>query len=566
MRIPPLLLAVLLTGTALLGACQTLAPAPSSTDRPVATYDEGTITYEALHAAWNRQHTGTAVADTTQELLTFLDQYLNYRLKVHEARQVGYDTQPAVQQEIRNYVQERARPAFLETHVTAPLLDTLYQRQQQEVRTRHILVRVDENAPPEDTLAAYNQIHALRDSVQAGYDFAELARTVSDDPSAQQRGQRGFEGDLGYLSAGQLVDSYEDAMYRHPVAAPPAVVRSPFGYHLIDVLDRQPRMPRTRIAHLHIRPDDDTPASREAARARIDSLAAALPPDSTAFAEAARLYSDDARTAENGGELGWLSIQQYVPAPFRNAVRALETDGAISDVVVLGPGFYLIQRRAVEPLPSFEEAEPELRTQLDNMPRTEERRQTLVDTLRDARSVMVDSAAVRTALGAEWTDRASAMLQTTPDTTVLATVRPPTSPGADMQGRGSQSPGMQSPDTLRHEGLHRYLRSRTDLRTASVGDAIDHWIDGTVLNQAAIAWAASQPDLRQEIELFTDGLLVFELMQDSVWAAQGDVASEATPAGLAPDRYEQAYVQRLRDRHAAELYPQRLREQRASTP
>ena len=556
MRTPPLLLAVLLMGTALFGACQTLAPAPSSTDRPVATYDGGTITYEALHAAWNRQHTGTAVADTTQELLTFLDQYLNYRLKVHEARQVGYDAQPAVQQEIRDYVQERARPAFLEAHVTAPLLDTLYQRQQQEVRTRHILIRVDENAPPEDTLAAYNQIHALRDSVQAGSDFAALARTASDDPSVQQRGQRGFEGDLGYLSAGQLVDSYEDAMYRHPVDAPPAVVRSPFGYHLIDVLDRQPRMPRTRIAHLHIRPDDDTPAAREAARARIDSLAAALLPDSTAFAEAARLYSDDARTAENGGELGWLSIQQYVPAPFRNAVRALDTDGAISEVVVLDTGFYLIQRRAAEPLPSFEEAEPELRTQLENMPRTEERRQTLVDTLRDARSVMVDTAAVRTTLGAEWTDRASSMLQTTPDSTVLAAVQPPASSAA----------GMQSPDTLRHEGLHRYLRSHTDLRTASVGEAVDHWIDDTVLNQAAIAWAASQPDLRQEIELFTDGLLVFELMQDSVWTAPDDVAPEATPAALAPDRYEQAYVQRLRDRHAAELYPQRLREQRASTP
>ena len=543
-----------------LSACQLLSStADTDAPPPVAQHDGGAIHYDELYASWERQQVKAAPEDSTQALLTFLSQYLNYRLKVHEAKQLGYDEQPSVHREIATYTRERARPAFIETHVTRPVLDTLISRQKQEVHTRHILVRVDAEAAPEDTLQAYREIQALRDSVMNGANFGELARAESDDPSASQQGQRGFEGDLGYLSAGQLVGPYEDVMYRHPVGAPPKIVHTSFGYHLIDVLDRQPRLPRTRIAHLHIRPDDDTPEARAAARSTIDSLATSLSADSSAFAEAAMEHSDDRRTAENGGELGWLGVQQYVPPAFRNAVRDLDTDGAISDVVALDHGFYLIQRREAESLPSDSEAEATLRERLDELPRTESHRTALHDALRDTIAATVDSSAVEAALSiTDWSEPVAGTPRSAPDT-ALATV---------------------GTDTLRTPNFEAHLQSNRDLRSASLHDALQAWVDQRRLDYTAVRWATERDSLQDEIDAFADGLLVFELMQDSVWtdSAPSDARTanpEAKAPGGAPsassnmdasntDAREQAYVNRLRTRYNAELFPQRLRQQHAA--
>ena len=539
---------MLLASTLLLGACQVLSSSTQDSAPPVAQYSGEAIYYDELYAAWNRQQAEETPSDTTQALLTFLDQYLNYRLKVHEAQEAGYGEQPSIRREIDAYARERARPAFIQAHVTQPILDTLLARRTQEVHTRHILVRVDAEAA--DTMQAHTRIQALRDSVMNGADFAALARTSSDDPSATRQGQRGFEGDLGYLSAGQLVKPYEDVMYQRPVDAPPAVVRSSFGYHLIDVLDRQPRLPRTRIAHLHIRPDDDTPEARSSARATIDSLAAVLPPDSSAFAEAAIAHSDDARTAENGGELGWLAIDQYVPPVYRNAVRRLDADGAISEVVELDHGFYLVQRREVEELPSRSEAEATFRERLDQLPRTEARRTALRSALRDTISVTVDSSAVQAALGVDdWSEPVGGAPRNAADTT-LAIV---------------------GTDTLRTAGFEAYLQTNTALRSEALSEALNEWVDRRRLDYAAVAWArSSDSTLQEEVSAFTDGLLVFELMQDSVWTESMSNPSEPA-ASTSPrsaeartaDR-EQAYVDRLRTRYDAALFPQRLRRQHAA--
>lgn len=540
---------LLLASVFLLSACQLLSSSTKSGPPPVAQYNGQTIHYDEVRAAWERQQVEAAPEDTTQALLTFLNQYLDYRLKVHEAKQAGYEKQSSIRREIDTYTRERARSAFTDAHITQPVLDTLLRRRTQEVHTRHILVRVEEEATPEDTTQAHTQIHALRDSVINGADFAELARNASDDPSASRQGQRGFEGDLGYLSAGQLVGPYEDAMYQHPIDAPPKVVRTPFGYHLIDVIDRQPRLPRTRIAHLHIRPDDETPEAREAARAEIDSLAETLSADSSAFAEAAIAHSDDERTAENGGELGWLSIDQYVPPTFRNAVRALDSNGAISDVVALDHGFYLIQRRDAEPLPSDSEAEATFRERLDDLPRTQARRTALNETLRDTIAATVDSSAVEQALGIDdWSDPVAGAPRNAPDT-ALAVV---------------------GPDTLRTPDFEAYLQANNDLRGSALDDALYEWIDQRRLDHAAVTWARQDTSLHNELETFTNGLLVFELMQDSVWTDasssspdnQSDVA--ASPVSSPSSDREQAYAERLRTRYAADLFPQRLREQHAA--
>ena len=99
-----------------------------------------------------------------------------------------------------------------------------------QTHARHILVRLNEVVSEAD---ARNRLTELKYRVDNGGDFAELARLHSDDASAA----RG--GDLGWLSPGDTVPDFEkamDALKPKQVSAP---FRSPFGWHIVQVLERR---------------------------------------------------------------------------------------------------------------------------------------------------------------------------------------------------------------------------------------------------------------------------------------------------------------------------------------
>lgn len=99
-----------------------------------------------------------------------------------------------------------------------------------QVQASHILLMYSGSARSSATRSkqeAEQQIGQLKSRVDAGEDFAELAREHSDCPS----GQRG--GDLGNFGRGQMVGPFEDAAFGLPVGATSPVVETDFGYHII---------------------------------------------------------------------------------------------------------------------------------------------------------------------------------------------------------------------------------------------------------------------------------------------------------------------------------------------
>jgi peptidyl-prolyl cis-trans isomerase C len=107
----------------------------------------------------------------------------------------------------------------------------------EQVRARHILIKVDAQASEQQKAAAYQRIQQLQSRIEAGEDFAALAIEFSQCPSSL----RG--GDLGYFSKDQVVEAFGEAAFSLAKGQISPIVESRLGYHLIQVLDRRPSRP-----------------------------------------------------------------------------------------------------------------------------------------------------------------------------------------------------------------------------------------------------------------------------------------------------------------------------------
>src|SRR5690606_15713543 len=260
MRTPPRLLPLALSagvalpllalGLAGCGGSRPAAPAdplPAAGPSLVAEWDGEDLTLDEFEAAYANSVGGAdeAADDSMAALEDFLDRYVNFRLKVRQARDLGLDQDSSLQAEMAEYRDQLARPYFTDQAVLEDIIRDLYEKQQEEIRASHILVMVDAAAPPADTLAAYERTRAFLDSLEAGVPFDDLAFRHSEDPSARRN-----RGDLGYFAGGRMVEAFEEAAYNTPVGEVAGPLRTRFGYHLIWVQDRRDRTPDIRASHI----------------------------------------------------------------------------------------------------------------------------------------------------------------------------------------------------------------------------------------------------------------------------------------------------------------------------
>ncbi len=107
-------------------------------------------------------------------------------------------------------------------------------KQPEQVRARHILIKVDAKATDEEKALAKKKLVEIEERLKKGEDFPTLAKEFSQCPSSAQG------GDLGYFGRGQMVKPFEDAAFSLKPTQMSSVVETPFGYHLIDVIDKKP--------------------------------------------------------------------------------------------------------------------------------------------------------------------------------------------------------------------------------------------------------------------------------------------------------------------------------------
>ena len=155
-----------------------------------------------------QKNNSSAVYDN-KSVEEYLELFINFKLKVIEAENSGYDTARSFITELAGYREQLAKPYFEDKEYAGKLLQEAYERTQYEVSASHVLIRLEQDAPPKDTVIAYQKMMDIRKRILAGESFAEVAKATSDDPSAKTNA-----GYLGWFSAFQMIYPFEDVAYK----------------------------------------------------------------------------------------------------------------------------------------------------------------------------------------------------------------------------------------------------------------------------------------------------------------------------------------------------------------
>ncbi len=359
---------------------QTVAPAQTVVDRIVAVVDKEIITESELHDrvmyAAMQNHTDPANADLRKQMLDGLitEKLILAQAAIDSVQVTDEEVARAVEQRVSAFIRQVGSEQRVEQIYGKPvniikreirsdiknqlLVDRV--RQQREaslsVTKREVedfyktykdsLPPVPEDfelshiyivPKPDSSLEAKTRQFAqlLLDSLREGADFATFAKRYSADPGSAATG-----GDLGWEKRGVFVHDFEETVFRLKDGDISDIVKTQFGFHIIQLLERRGESVHARHILLRI---DKGPASDSNAVQQLRALRErALKGES--FATLASKYSEDEDTKSIGGDLGELTADQ-LQADFAAQIKNLK-EGEISEPVrtVVGSsyGYHII--------------------------------------------------------------------------------------------------------------------------------------------------------------------------------------------------------------------------------
>jgi len=442
---------------------------------------------------------------TEDALNEYMELFINFKLKVQAAEALGMDTMETFQRELAGYRTQLARPYLTNNDLLQDLVKQAWERQQEEVRARHILVSCSAEASAADTLKAYKRALAMRKRVENGEDFQKVAQSKggSDDPSVRDNG-----GDLGWFSAFQMIYSFEDAAYNTPVGSLSEIVRTRYGYHVLEVTGRRDARGEIRTAHITCRtkegaPEDEVAQSESRIGQVYDLLQNGLP-----WEELAMKMSEDATTSGKGGELPWFGTGKMVEE-FENAAFGLKADGAISRPFQTSYGWHIVKRLEYRAPLGFEASKRELQKRVSRDSRSELTRTSFLENLKIEYGFTANTAALTSIK--RYAARQDSVFF----------------PNHELQiGRSSDRSKTLvtlAGQTATVQDFADYL-NKAKIRNLekATGEVIDEqfqiWTEKLMLDYEDTQLEAKHNDFRLLMEEYHDGILLFELTDEKVWS------------------------------------------------
>lgn len=429
----------------------------------------------------------------------YLDLFINFKLKVAEAESLGMDTAKSFITELSGYRKQLAKPYLVDKKVDESLLREAYDRLKWDIKASHILIRLDQNPTPKDTLEAWNKINSIRARALKGENFSKLAEEYSEDPSAKKN-----KGQLGYFTGFQMVYPFESAAFNTKPGQISKPVRTRFGYHIIKVEDKRPASGQVRVAHIMVAVADNAdPESKAKALAKANNLYQQIS-EGADFAELARKFSDDKGSAPRGGELPVFGTGKMVPE-FEQAAFSLKNAGDVSKPVKTSYGYHIIKLLDKKGLAPFEEMESDLKSKIQRDERAGLSRIALISELKSAYNFK------------EYPQNKEKFFSILPDTL------------RHGNWEGFETRMMSLPlfeiDKIKFssDGLLEYLKQihpqygGSDFH-AFLNEQYIAWVDQRILQVEDAKLEDKYPDFRYLMQEYHDGILLFELSDKLVWS------------------------------------------------
>jgi len=199
------------------------------------------------------------------------------------------------------------------------------------VKLSQILLRIQPGEASRNE--AMEKIRAIQARLKQGESFADLAGQFSEDPGTSKRG-----GELGFVERGTLFPSFEEAVFRLESGQISEIVETPIGFHLIQALEK--RGDKINCRHILLRIEkssqDEQLVLQNLENIRLRAIAG------EDFNQLARTCSEDSTTRNQGGELGWFTLEEIQIESFKNAVDTLQI-GEISQPFQTQFGFHIVK-------------------------------------------------------------------------------------------------------------------------------------------------------------------------------------------------------------------------------
>lgn len=487
------------------------ATSKDSDDPVLLTVADDTVTKSEFLYVYNKNNVKKDAVIDKKSLEEYLDLYINFKLKVKEAESLGMDTVSSFVTELAGYRKQLAQPYLVNKDINEKLLQEAYDRLQWDVRASHILIKVGEDASPEDTLKAYKKIMEIRSKALSGEDFGDLAVQYSEDLSARDQAAtgsrpaaKGNKGDLGYFTALDLVYPFESGAYNTKVGEISLPVRSSYGYHIIKVTDKKAAMGKVQVAHILVTiPASAGPDDSLKAKTKIKEIYDSIKTGSS-FEEMAKKYSEDKSSASKGGVLPWFGIWRMLPE-FVVAVSGLKDAGDVSEPVLSMYGWHILKMINRKPVGAFDSIKTELKAKVTKDDRATLSKETMVDsikkeygfkedlsTLDDFYAIVNDSIFM-----GKWNIEKAKGLEKT------------------MFTLGGKKYTQQDFATYFSKNIKTSVKEDS---ASFVRKKYKKWVESIAIDYEDSRLEEKYPEFKALMKEYRDGILLFELTDDMVWS------------------------------------------------
>ena len=324
---------------------------------------------------------------TESDLRDYLELFINFRMKVMEGEELQYDTARQFKMELQSYKKQSAQQYLVDKEVTEALVKEATDRAKYDIRASHILVNCGDKATGKDTVEAYNKAISIRNEILSGkMTFAAAAEKYSDDPSARdmvnpQNGRLhyGNKGDLGYFTVFDLIYPFETAAYNTKVGDVSMPVRTRFGYHLIQVVDRINAVQEISIAQIYVA-DSLARLGKQSdiTASKLKEIEIALAAG-TSFEDAVKQFSED-KDVDNGG-----MQEPFAPnrrqGDFVKAILSLQP-GQISQPIASQNGWHIVKLVETKAVPFDDDAMYTLRNRISRDERSHKSKDSFIARLK----------------------------------------------------------------------------------------------------------------------------------------------------------------------------------------